>query len=1264
MEYNSQQLNALENGLHQLLIANAGSGKTAVLVEKFYQLIAERDLNNFQRIVAITFTRKAASEMQERIVRTLNEQIEKIGSIDKNNVYMKLVMMRERISGAKIQTIHSFCQEILSEYAVNIGYNPNFSVIEDYQFQKIYQEYFNDTLEDVLEFDDNYKFIFEIISEQKFNEIVHMLVDNYPLLLEVDEFYSQSNKVIMDEIIDGYIQIISDFLNKNNDNFRNNTNHFSEKNKSNIAVLIELLTKFETYISEKDLFNIYYTLKELKSLKKSGNTLYIKSILDPTDYDLISNMLKELSFLVDSKTNSNSIAFFDLMKNVINFAKILYEKIERYKKRNSLISYNDMIYKVLELLEKPEILQKVSEKYDYFLIDEFQDTDANQFEIFNKLAFSSGKAHKFLFLVGDPKQSIYGFRNADVRVINSASNLVKAKNVEIIDFPKYNPNAAFHTTIVEQNYGNLELSNSYRLNIANTAFVNHTFSKLMNMPLNTGFEVSYNPLTYARENPYFNEHTSTLSPYLSELRKFGAIKFLNTIVGKKENTKEHNSEEKNDDDGIIGETSDNEDQERFFEKERDNIEEANSVSDYIKYIINKKTTIYDVKTKSERNIEFSDIAILVRKNSLINNLVKALDRNGIPFSLTGAEDFFETQEIMDILSFMRFINNPNDNYYFMATMKSYFFNLDDQTLYDIISTDLKSGDSYWSIFINYINRNKIENQKLIRAYTLINEIFEKKEFYTLHDFVTFILRITNYEEMFVGFASKNIIFKNINKFKSLVSKINSSGINSISELLSELELVQQSSEVSSELDISTENAVNILTMHKAKGLEFPVVIIYHANFTNNPKTRLTFFENKFPNISYNYLTENERIEATSPLYSFIKHRQKLIEFEEEKRLFYVAATRAKDLLIISSLIKPDKDGGYQKSMNNGFGSFYFPVLLKNLSSKGTLEIVIDPNNLAKDYIDIHDLVDPKKDLIIDIQEDLKIHLPNQEERIQTLTIPLEVLKNFRYQENLDYVETKKAYEPLLLIDNVSFPDQDQYISATKIQQFQKNRKEYFLKYITHLNLDYLDLLKEETMGVGLKGKERGTIIHNTIANIHNWHTKDGIIENKLKSEIINHIRVSVEENIINEIYEEIIRVFSSNFIQSRINLLLKSEFEIPFYYYWDGRYVDITLDVLYQNENGEYEVWDWKNNIINNDEQYQEKVDYYSLQMKIYCWLLSKHYPTQEKFIARLFFTRLAGKDNRWIKEFEWTKTELFEFEKEIKEISKRLYEIKSINFD
>jgi len=229
MEYNSQQILALENNLHQLLIANAGSGKTAVLVEKFYRLITQLPLDDIQRVVAITFTRKAASEMQERIVRTINEQLEKQAKIEKNSDYLKLVLLRERISSAKIQTIHSFCQEILSEYAVNIGFNPNFSVFEDYHFQKIYKDFFDDTLEDFMENDDDFKFVFDTISENQFNKIIKLLIDNNTWLNDLDEYYNKDKELIIKDIEKNYFEIISNFFETNEPKLLSNINLFNEK---------------------------------------------------------------------------------------------------------------------------------------------------------------------------------------------------------------------------------------------------------------------------------------------------------------------------------------------------------------------------------------------------------------------------------------------------------------------------------------------------------------------------------------------------------------------------------------------------------------------------------------------------------------------------------------------------------------------------------------------------------------------------------------------------------------------------------------------------------------------------------------------------------------------------------------------------------------------------------------------------------------------------------------------------------------------------
>lgn len=1257
MEYNTQQQNALVNNLHQVLIANAGSGKTAVLVEKFYRLINEREGEDIQRIVAITFTRKAASEMKERIVRKINEHIEFLSANDKNDFYFKLILLRERISIAKLQTIHSFCQEILSEYAVNIGYNPNLSVIEDYQFQKIYLDFYNDTLEDVMEFDENYKFIFETIPEKKFNEIVKMLVDNNLLLRKVESFYNQSNEKLVEELLDSYIKIVRDFFDQQREALTKNTNLFSDKNQSRVDSLHNLLSRLTDLLSSKDITAINTSIKELKEIKHKGNSKYLKAVLSNINYKFLKDLNKELDDLSNSSYHSRFVVFFDLMRNIINFAHNLYQKIEHYKKRNSLVTYNDMIYKVLELFQDEEIVNKVSEKYDYFLIDEFQDTDANQFQIFQKLAFSSNN-HKFLFLVGDPKQSIYGFRNADVRVINHAKKLLENKNNELIQFPHLNTDAAHHSIIESQNFGSLELSNSYRLNVANAAFVNHIFSKIMTNNKVTGFEVDYNPLTYARENPFLTKATYQLSPNLSGLHQFGGIKILNTILQPNQATSQNEME--NQEQNEINEDTPQQ------EKEIDSIEEARSVSDYIKYLINNKTKIYEPKLKTTRSLTFADIAILVRKNSLINNLVKALDGNNIPFTLTGAEDFFETQEIIDIISFLKFLNNPDDNYYFVATLKSYFFNLDDQTIYDIISPQIMTGKSYWDIFNDYATNNSLDNQKLKRATSIMKDILTKKDFYTVYDLVTFILRTTNYEEFFANFSSKNIIYKNIDKFRSLVNRICSSGTNSIGELLFELELVQQSADFSSEVEISSENAVNILTMHKAKGLEFPVVVIYQANFTTNNQMRLDFYDDKFPNFNYNIITDTERKEVSTPLIAFLNKRQQIINEEEDKRLFYVAATRAKDLLIISSFLKPDLKGNYAKSMKYGFGPFFFSIIYKSNNENEQPKFTLDFKNIINfqeiEHTDVHSEVN----VFVEIEESLKISLNGEPERLQTFSIPIEVFHNFSYPKKLEYIEEQKVFDPIVLIDKVPFPRQEQYLSATKIQLFEKDKNQYFLKYGTDFNLDYLDLLQDKHLDLksNIQGKVRGTIIHETIANISNWHSTTEIYQEKLRNEIIKHSRTIYDNNIIDEIQEEITRVFTQDFIKNRIDLILKSKFELPFFYFWEGRYFDLVFDVLFKDENGIYEIWDWKNNIINNETDYLNAVDYYSLQMKIYSLILSKQEPEQGSYTSRLFFTRLAGKQDIWMKVFKWTKEELNEFEKELMQISDKLFDIKSINFD
>lgn len=1252
MKLNYQQQTALIDGFHQLVVANAGSGKTAVLVEKFFQLINKYPVDDLQKVVAITFTRKAASEMQERIVKKINDLIKSYVNKPKDSYYFKLILLRERISSAKIQTIHSFCQEILSEYAINLGYNPNFAVIEEYHFKKIFKDAFNIVLEDVLETDENYSLLFEVISERKFEDIVFYLIENYILFDEIALFYSKSDQEIIEDIKQQYLTIVRDLMLKYENLLLLEIGVFN--NTSNANSFVDNFKKLFEAIKENNLIATEFYLDKLMSIKHKGNSKYLKYILR-NDYEFLKVLRKEINLYFIENNGNLLIEFIDLLKKIVDFTQKVIAKVESYKKRNSVITYNDMINKVLELLKDAEIVNKIANKYDYFLIDEFQDTDFLQFKIFEQLAFGSQQKHKFLFLVGDPKQSIYGFRNADVRVLYAAQNLIKNRNQQIIEFPNLNPYSVPSDTIVKNNYGLLELSLSYRLNVANTAFVNFVFENVLNSEKVTGYEVDYTPLIYARENPFLYEIDDQLTPYLNDIKKTGGVKFLITI---EKNQTKNNSQ--------AAEKEENDDEPETDESEIDPEQEASSVSDFVKYLINSKLEIYDTSLRTIRPIKFSDVAILVRKNKHINNIAKALDRNKIPFVLTGAEDFFGAQEIIDIISYLNFINNPESNFYFMATAKSYFFGISDQTLYDILANANTEKKTYWEIFSDLVKSDDSIDFQIRRFVEITTDVLEKKEFYTVHDIVAYILSKTNYEIVFASFAARNMIMQNILKFKTLVQKLSNQGINSIGELLTELHYIAEMSDYGTEASYSTENAVNILTIHKAKGLEFPVVIIYHSNFNPNKHTRLAFYRNKLPYFYFNSFNNETRSKSPTPLYNFIRRRQKNIEEEEEKRLFYVAATRAKDLLIISSYLKPDsKSNKYSPSMEKGFGKFYFPLFFPKEDKDGKFEIIIDIQEILEKIFNIEEknVELEKNDIIKNFSHNLKINV-NDIEIEKQIIVPVEFLYNFKYKLGLDYTEDKQPFEPILLLDKVEYPLQEQFLSATKLQTFTRNQNKYFLRYILGFNTDLLEIpnksFDQEQL---ISGKDRGNIIHQTIAQCPEWLHMDGIDQESLRRIVKKVYGLPTNDEIVEEVVEEVLRVFNQDFLVERRDLILNSKFEIPFSYYWQNKYLEIIIDLLYEDKNGNYEIWDWKNNLITNDEDYNQAIEKYAIQMQFYSWLISKYKPEQKEYTARLFFTRLAGRDNRWMKVFHWDIEQLTKFEQWLWEISEKMQDAKSIDF-
>jgi ATP-dependent helicase/nuclease subunit A len=1281
MEFSEEQLATLVNDRHQIVIANAGSGKTTILVEKFFNLILDFDIEKINRVVAITFTKKAASEMKERLIKRLGEEIDKLKENKVENIdflmeYKKLMNYREHISSAKIQTIHSFCKDIFSEYSTDLGFNPNFNIIDEPELKTLVDNYFNEILEELLTNPQSYSFniaeAFDFISNDLLSKLVYFIIENpnvYEYLLNSLNSFADSYHAFETDYYQKVVKYAEKLHNESLSYFTEPIiERLSSEDKS--QVFIENINKlkeidFKGIEHPKDFLNYLFNLwSDTVKIKFGRKTC--KSYLDKEDKKNFENNLSSIG--VCSKTEYLKV-YYSLIQNIFSFSKIINDKIEDYKKENSLISYNDMLWKTYKILQNDEILTKVQAEFDYILIDEFQDTDNIQYSIMKKIIPSLQNAvyNSKIFVVGDPKQSIYGFRNADVRVIKTTYDEIQSINDNLIKQGKLSANSSLK--MYQQNeeafvlkgktqFGLNELKISHRLNLVNTAFVNYLFANLMN---NNDFEysVNYNELIFARKNPYLEDFKEVIdiTNEKNVIEKYGSVEFLFTLIETtKQKSNSDNSDEVEANNGINEE-----------DDEIDSPTEAQSVVNYIKKLINAGTKIFDSKINNFKTLKFKDILILARQRNGLSNLLQEFNKNKIPYVLNDSDNYFDTQEVIDIITFFKFLLNPNNDLTFAALLKSNFFGLSDFDIFKI--RNFNKDKSLWGSFENLFINND-ENIKLqINDYSLLQDVYNliieiKTKFLNLNlsDFLSEFFLTTNYLSTFQNNIIKDIIYSNVNNFIKFIQKAISAGKITLSDLLQEIDKYKDSRAGDSENQISNENGVNILTIHKAKGLEYPVVILYNANHRVPNTDNIVFDETnglcfKFSIFNEQGLKEDIKLPLLDSAVKFKMQK----EFEESKRLLYVALTRAKDLLVISSTLKLTQA---EDAEDIGTAN----KIIRE-SPKGLMKLIMEGLKLN---------IDDLNDIVINntykLSKSLKIY-SNKEYKEKQITFNIPIITEIENQEICEEVEQNSLRQQeakdsnsdiLFMLNELNQKEPIVHHSATKFQKLISDEKQYVERYL----MKFPELMYENNATMytdQISGKDRGLIIHSSIENIESWINEDKTININRLEAIINNKIYDLNINISNEqkslIINELISVVDSPFIKERLEDLLKANFEFVLQMPLGGDILKVIYDVLlFNSTTKEYEIWDWKNNVITDDVRKQKLVKYYELQMKIYCYVLSYLYPDQKNYQAKIFFTRLAkdlSEKNDWIHTYLWAKSELEQFYNELVELSDKTKNLK-----
>ncbi len=470
---------------HLALTANAGSGKTFVLSRKYLE--AAIALNGqVSAIAAITFTEKAASELYQKISELIEKELEAAKDEERIRVLEKI---RRNLVSAYISTIHSFCIDILREFPVEAGIDANFTPIDQSLSDEIIELATEETIEEF--FRDNQrsaivKRLLRYFSKKSIlqSEIKNLIDDRKNVLKVKEEIYSRTDEEIRDSFNKKFQSIFNEIWSYYEKDFLSslikiNDTVIANNLKSEYAIRIK--DHIEEFAKKKNPIELLRNIKsllltdklEVRTQKYLAKDLRISLIREIRNVETIFSELEVFTRASDDSIYPDLIRFG---RDLLLLFDCALQKYELKKKEESYIDFEDILLLTKELIKNPDVQHYLSSKFKYLMVDEFQDTNELQYEIFLPILdyLRSGK----LFIVGDEKQSIYKFRDAELEIFHKTkTDIVNVRNKSHL----------------------MELPDSFRMNDEICLFTNYIFNRLFDKDIPLFGELKNVPIVCAKE---------------------------------------------------------------------------------------------------------------------------------------------------------------------------------------------------------------------------------------------------------------------------------------------------------------------------------------------------------------------------------------------------------------------------------------------------------------------------------------------------------------------------------------------------------------------------------------------------------------------------------------------------------------------------------------------------------------------------------------------------------------------------------------------
>ncbi|HJB24073.1 MAG TPA: helicase-exonuclease AddAB subunit AddA [Candidatus Jeotgalibaca pullicola] len=882
-----------QTGNNILVAASAGSGKTTVLVQRIIEKI--KNGVNVDELLVVTFTESAAVEMKERIRIAIQDAI---NAATTDEQYHHLLRQTTLLPQAYISTIHAFCLRVIQRFFYLIDIDPVFRIVADTIevemlkedvweelkeeqygesgtfFKQLAKAYSNDRNDEGLK-----ELIFSLYNFSRANPNPRKWLSNlsnfYDMSngLEKSDLYQNLLKPQIKRELEGTIYTLERAVHLAGDS------ETTDKHRELIAVERARLIEIQEAIIADEYQKAYELLKEFRfprwpSTKKDNPDKEIiqqmKQLRDQSKKEI--GKLQENFFTRSLEEQEEIIEqtkpFIDEM---IRVTTLFTEEYWQQKLSDNALDFNDLEHLTLEILlplrngkrAPSEACFYYRGKFQEVLIDEYQDVNQLQESILFGVTRHQPETEN-LFMVGDVKQSIYAFRLADPGLF-------------LQKYEKFAKN---------ENGERIILAENFRSRGEVISFTNFIFTQLMNKDVG---QMEYDELAELKQgNKNFPNDSNAKTELLIYLKN--SNKEEEIPVTDKYTMQEDSELETYIDDKATGEVT--------------------MVAQKIRDLINKNTTIYDKKKKTDRMVQYKDIVLLTptKKNNLL--ILETFKEYGIPLILNDSQSFFQRTEITVILSLLKTIDNPRQDIPLAAVLRSPIVGLNERQL-AAIRLAQQSGDYYDSVqsFIKLYNEEEVDSskenedcyQKLTR---FMNQLNGWREYTKQNNLVQLIWRIyeeTNFIDYVGGMSSGKQRVANLHALYERAKKYEATNYKGLFQFVRFIERIQERDQDLAEPTTFSEDedAVRIMTIHASKGLEFPIVFIMDMSkqFNMQDLRKSYIFSDKY-GIGTDYVDVENRIKYPSLVtYAFANDKKKNLLAEEMRKL-YVALTRAEQKIFL------------------------------------------------------------------------------------------------------------------------------------------------------------------------------------------------------------------------------------------------------------------------------------------------------------------------------------------------------------------------------